>query len=68
VSKIRELMGKIMENLFKKGEEVDYYGRSGKIKNGSDKRGYVVIFDDTGEEEYVEAEKLAEQNGLSLED
>lgn len=48
-------------NLFKKGEEVEYHGRLGKIVDfdGDDP---IVFFVDTADEEFIEYEELLEQN------
>lgn len=49
------------KNLFKKGEEIDYHGRSGKIIDfdGDDP---IIFFADTAEEEFIEYEELLVQN------
>jgi preprotein translocase subunit YajC len=64
-SKLRK-KNKINENqdiLFKEGDEVDYHGRTGHvvmIDGGS----VIVSFEDTGEEEAIDIDELAEQNDL----
>lgn len=52
---------KVARIEFPVGDTVDYHGRTGKVTY-VDKDGRTVLFEDTGEEEYILLDELKEQN------
>ena len=57
--KIKEILTE-GKKPWKKGEEVDYHGRTGTITGYEG--GYAIVsFDDTGEEEAIDIDELIEQ-------